>query len=318
MKILQSLSGLWSMTTYTVMQVKDKWSPRTITVVGALIDSIKYIYDAVSKQNYCFFTRTQRDRKQNCYVFRGSQDGCAGVVNPVKAKAVWKTLQGRRPNGIEFNEQKLDISIKGGTCTAMSLEFLDSYFKEKKLYQLQSDQKSDGLLHHIRQLGKNFGTSSDEMRDRQMAFNSIEVKKTDDTLDYSQNKVQALANYHLFKIDHSSEEIDTGEEFDKSRFKEKFDNLPEGAFFVRILKPEDNEKLEEHGHSLVYIKEQGLHLLYDPNSGLKNLSASDDGPFRVVCKSFKKCFEDFEINKARFYRLRPQVKRVYAPVVAKL
>ena len=78
---------------------------------------------------------------------------------------------------------------------------------------------------------------------------------------------------------------------------------PEGIFLIRILKPADNEKLEDHGHSLVYIKENGLGLFYDPNEGVRNLASSEHS--QVLLAGFKSCFQSFKIHKARFYRLHP-------------
>ncbi len=241
--------------------------------------------------------------KRMKWLFKGSQAGCNGQVSVDKVESIRAKLQAHRSNGIQFNQKKVSPSVEGGTCTAMSLEFLDSYFKTKKITIEQPDARSDMLVDHLIRLGRNFSSSSQEMRDRQAAYNTIEVKLNGSEIDYSRNKVQSVANYHSLSIDYSSPEIDLAKLDDESSISKEVNALPEGAFFIRILKPANNEKLEEHGHSLVYIKERGLGLFYDPNYGVRNLSPSRHS--KILFKGFKSCFESFGVNKARFYRFQP-------------
>jgi hypothetical protein len=242
--------------------------------------------------------------KKRKWLFRGTQTGSNGPVSITKVESIRAKLDAHRPIGIQFNQKKVAPSIEGGTCTAMSLEFLDSYFKTKKISIKQLDAQSDRLVDHLIKLGHNFASSSQEMRDRQAAYNTIEVQLSGDDIDYSKNKVQSLANYHSLIIDYSSPEIDVDKLDDESAISKEIDALPEGVFLVRILKPTNNEKLEEHGHSLVYIKERGLGLFYDPNYGVRNLSITEHS--KVLFKIFKNCFQLFEIHKARFYKLQPK------------
>lgn len=242
----------------------------------------------------------------NPWLFRGTQQGCEGPVCISKAESVRATLDSHSSDlGIRFNQKMITDSIKEGTCTAMSLEFLDSYFKTKKLSIERPDAQAHVLVDRLIELGELFAKSSQEMRDRQAAYNTIEVMDSlDETVDHSKNKIQALANYHSFNIDYSSSEIDVAKLANKNELSKELDALPEGTFFIRILKPADNKKLEEKGHSLIYIKENGLGLFYDPNFGLRSLPSEEHA--QILFQGFKNNFQLFGINKARFYRLQPQ------------
>lgn len=243
--------------------------------------------------------------KNRKWFFKGNQARCNGPVAIDKVKSICVKLNTNPPTGIQFNQEKVGDSVEGGTCTAMSLEFLDSYLKAKKLSVQTSDNRSAMFIDKIVELGQKFSSSSEEMRNRQAAYNTIEVqldKSLVNKADYSKNKMQAIANYHSLTIDHASPEIDTKELNDKSELAKEVDALPEGAFLVRIIKPANNEKLEEHGHSVVYIKENGLGIFYDPNYGARNVSPSKHS--EILFEGFKSYFQSFEINKARFYRLK--------------
>lgn len=78
-------------------------------------------------------------------------------------------------------------------------------------------------------------------------------------------------------------------------------SLPEGIYLLRIIKPAQNEKLEQYGHSTIYIKENDYKVFYDPNYGAYNLTDED------IASKFFTIFQTqwlmYEINKIRFHRL---------------
>lgn len=203
-----------------------------------------------------------------------------------KVEAIRADLAAKAPLGIHFNSSKVINRIEGGTCSAMSLEFIDFYMKTKSLNEEQ------------------FATSSKKRRDLQAAFNTIEVIPLESSIDYSKNKIQSLANFYSLEIDHSSPEIDIAAMSHAKEIAKEVEALPDGVFLIRIIKPEDNDKLECNGHSLAIIKEEGLCLFYDPNFGVQNLSQVD--PSTALFNNFKTCLKMFGISKARFYQLQPQ------------
>ncbi|MBA3723101.1 MAG: hypothetical protein H0W88_11975 [Parachlamydiaceae bacterium] len=248
---------------------------------------------------YSLFLQNQKKE----WLFNGSQIGCYGSVPYSKVEAVWKKLVCHRELGIDFNKEKIVSYLDGGACTAMAFEFMCAYLKLKKVSINSSKSYTKTMQSYLERVGTTFSTCSEEMRIRQAAYNTIEVRKFEAEIDYSKNKIQSLANFHDLKIDFSSQEIDLNTINSDKELNVGIAKLPEGAFMVRILKPANNEKLEEHGHTLIYIKEKGLGLYYDPNTGLRNLIPSEQASY--LFKAFKKNQQEFEVHKARFYRINP-------------
>ena len=280
-----------------------KWGHRIIALIelcpliGLVASIIEAIIAKKLKPNTHFTTLPFQNKK---WLFMGSQYGCSDYVSISKIEAVRLKLESQQAFGILFNKDKVSGYLDGGNCTAMSFEFLASYFKNKKICQKEPNFRSEVLLNRIIQIGQDFALSSEKMRVLQAAYNTIEVRKLNISVDYSKNKIQSLANSHGLKIDYSSKEIDLNTINTENELRSHVDALPEGAFLVRLLKPADNEKLEEHGHTLVYVKDQGVDLFYDPNYGVIHLNVAEHTS--VLYESFKNCLCYFETNKARFYR----------------
>lgn len=234
-------------------------------------------------------------------LFYATQNGCDGKVPVSKVNSLCAQLELQSPLGIHFNPKKITSSLEGGTCSAMSLEFLEDYFKAKKLL-LEKKSDLNQLVNVIQKVAKKYAKSSEEMRIIQTAYNTIEIEKLEVPVDYSKNKVQSLANHHSLVIDYSSNEIEVGSE-NKDQLFQEMNTLPDGGFLIRFLKPENNDKLEKYGHSLVYIKEKNLGLFYDPNLGVFKLSSDEHQT--IVSKILQYCWKINQVTKARFYRMQP-------------
>jgi hypothetical protein len=293
-------------------QPQNKWGHRIIAIIELcpLIGLIATIIEAIVVKCILFMSQNNNHLSkipfsQRKWIFIGSQRDCSGSVPVAKVQTIVAKLVSKKVAGITFNKDKVTGTIERGTCTSMALEFANQYFKLKKTYVQSAKFPEEEVLAKIAALEPQFATSSPEFMLQQAAFNTIEVQKGSDEIDFSKNKVQALINYQGFKIDHSSEEIDLDKYYYRLdldvEFEREIEVLPEGTYFVRILKPSDNEKLEEHGHSLIFVKEHGLRLFYDSNYGLKNLSLEK---MRSLLYDFKQMVYQFEITKMRFYRLQ--------------
>ena len=254
----------------------------------------------------CLETHDKRARIfHSKLLFEGTQEGCKGSISISEAEAVRKKLEDKKVEGITFNSENLTDKIEGGTCTSMSLKFTSCYFKTKEVCKKDPNYQPKMLLDKLSLIGHKFASSSDKMKNRQAAYNTIETKNIEGNIDYSKNKVQALANDRSLKINFSSKEIEVDYYHENiETISKEIDNLPEGVFLLRILKPKDNKKLEDHGHTLVYIKEEGIGLFYDPNLGVVNLSPKEHSDLLTTC--MLKNLNDFEINKARFYQVQPE------------
>ncbi|NDE82785.1 MAG: hypothetical protein EB051_04150, partial [Chlamydiia bacterium] len=234
-------------------------------------------------------------------IFYGTQRYHNGSVDSGRVYSILDKLISAAPDGIHFNQAsfKPDTPLEGGTCTAMSLEFLSLY--------LNRGSREDLLA----QLTEKLSFSSQELRNRQMAFNMIEVnpelvsqKCLDVTpFDYTKNKIQAIANYHDLRIDYASQELDLSINENNDLFHQIMKNLPDGAFLIRVLKPAKNSKMEEYGHSLAYIQDGKTGILYDPNYGLRHIDPEKTK--QVLYRLIKtNVVQEFGLSQLRFYRLK--------------
>lgn len=216
---------------------------------------------------------------ENIWSVRGSQRGCNGIIAHKKALDICLVLQKMQEEGIYFNPEKIPLSLKGGTCSAMALSFLDTYIRDPS--RIFEDR---------------FFKSSSDMRDLQAAYNTIEVL-SQTGIDFSKNKIQSLLNFFGLKIEKVCEEID----LEKEDAKELFCNMEKelcGIYLIRIILPSNNERLEECGHSLVYIKEDQI-LLYDPGRGL----AFPKEGFSLLFSTVTRYFSRHRVHKMRIYKI---------------
>jgi hypothetical protein len=244
--------------------------------------------------------RNYRRKYRSKWLFEGSQDGCKGDAPVEQAEIVRNKLNNKHIAGIRFNKEKLTGKITDGTCTSMSLKFISSYFKIKEKCKRDPNYTSSMLLKNLSNLSCKLASSSEKMRVRQAAYNTIEIIKSENLIDYSKNKIEALITDRALKINYSSEEIEVNNA-EKWNISQQVANLAEGVFLLRIIKPNNNEKLEERGHSLVYIKEEGIGLFYDANYGVLNLHSTEHS--NVLSEWMVMNWRDFQISKARFYKV---------------
>ena len=297
------------------IQTECEWGHRIIAVIelcpllGFIVSIIEALIASIlqSDNSDSPFQFTPSDQtspiKNRVWLVKGSQSECCGSVSIAKVESIRSKLEIHHTAGIQFNQKKVVDNVVGGTCTAMSLEFLDSYLKAEKISKENANEQSDMLLKHLINIGQKLSSSSEEMRNRQAAYNTIEVTTENNAIDYSKNKIQSLANFHSLEINYSSSEIDIEKLNNENELSKEIDVLQEGAFLIRILKPANNEKLEEEGHSLVYIKEHGLGFFYDPNFGVIDIPSLEHS--KILFKGLTSCFHSFGISKARFYRFQP-------------
>lgn len=251
-------------------------------------------------KNLKFYSFSEKTKQ----IFKGNQHGCDGRVEKNTVEIFRQKIAALAPDGIKFNPKKVQPFINGGACSAMSLKFLETYFEAKRsseneFNEMEPQKCVDFLIKHKHE----FASCSQELRHRQAAYNTIEVNTNGKELDYSRSKIEALAHDRSLKIDHASSEQDLCTMKDSSELLRELEQLPDGAFLIRMIKPAQNEKLEEYGHSLVYVKEKGMSLFYDPNYGLKDLSCADQS--KALFDGLKSCFHSFGVSKTRFYRMTP-------------
>lgn len=282
------------------LDVDCRWGHRVIAcvhftpVLGQLAMLVEYIISHI-------LNRTTF----NELLFEGTQENCDGTAAPNKVLQVIDRMDQCRERGILFNRGKVSGSVNGGVCSAMALDFADKFFKSRKIHINTGQHSSDFFLKSIRNLGAQFARSSEEMRILQAAFNTIEVLRNTASIDVSRNKVQSLANFHGLKINHASAEIAAYPPNLNQCVEEEVSKLPDGLYLLRTILPSNNERLEHHGHSMVYFKERGEGLFYDPNLGARYMKNVSHAP--VLAQSLSSCYQQFQTTRACFYRLTETV-----------
>lgn len=198
----------------------------------------------------------------------GSMTDSWGDCNPQAVKAHFDKLSSKKHPIVSFQEYYLDSQhVTGGTCSAMSLSLAGKISDAKCI-----EQQSISCVQEIIQ--KYFARSGEDFRNLQAAFNSIAI----DTAATShlnkdeivREKVSALVSYFDFTL---------GLPCDLSNL----DKLDSGLYVGRAIKPASNHKLEDYGHTILFIKLADQAILYDPNQG--GLGLSLDSTLKKVCDS---------------------------------
>lgn len=240
-----------------------------------------------------------REPKQIDFLWKSKQLDLSLLIPLDRVKNLVALLNMQKEPGIFFNKSKVSEKILGGSCSAISFDFAYKYAMHAK--GLLRDANLEDCRASIRSLRKDFQRISKKTRCIQAAFNTIEVlKDQENTIDFSRNKIQSLANFFSFHIDYASKELIVGGEKVHS-LKEEMDQLPAGLYFVRQILPKNNEKLEEKGHSTIYIKYPHFGFFFDPNQGVKDLYKQDH--YEVVQANLIENYHLFLVTHARFYRL---------------
>ncbi len=279
---------------------KTRWGHRFIAVVelcpliGLIVSIIERILVGYRNRSHAKKASQQR----TISFFNGSQEECEGWISREQAEKIRFFLQNRAEPGIRFNKNKIPVRLEGGTCSVMALQFADIFFK---LFQ---DRCWDKVTERIEKIKKYFLKSSMNRRNIQAAFNTIEVIHPLEKHDYLRNKVASMANLYRFKINLCSPEIEIDKIEKTPSYQRIIENLKKGVYFVRLVKIMENDKLEEKGHSFIYVKTKELSLFYDPNGGPVQFPATQT--FKVLAERLKIVRDRFQVPTARFYRLVPK------------
>ena len=249
--------------------------------------------------------------KEKVPLFHGSQRLQDGPFAETTAnKVLEKVLEHQnRPLSICFTKSKLNNYLTGGTCSAMSMDFLKKYLNIKK--ELSYKDRPWSILNRVRKLEKDFKTSSRAFRAVQAALNTIAI--VNPYTDHAKDKAQALLNYIDCSIAPAFDEIDLNIS-PKRCVEEAISFLPLGIYFARALRPAENKKLELYGHSTVFIKEKNFCVFYDPMQGAMAFPHKKSGT--IMRKEFNQMNDNWAVTKLRFYRISPQKNKHCIPEFA--
>ncbi len=236
-------------------------------------------------------------------VFAGNQVGCNRRVRYQRVKEIIKRLNATNPRGVHFNEKAIVSVLTGGTCSAMTLTFLDKCMRSVRAAVQETRNAQEVLLAEkvAGNLEPQCHCSSRSMRELQAAFNTIEIRQPDTAVDHHRNKVAALLNFFSLKTDFCSSQIRLSTLTSSEALRLSLRALKNGFYFIRMLRPTENQKLEECGHSICYIKGGDTSMLYDPNAGVISFPTGESAEqlFANFCNSA----ETWGFQLARFYHV---------------
>lgn len=235
-----------------------------------------------------------------------TQVPCQGWVATSKVQNIVSELKLKAPQTIFFKRRLLGRWIEGGNCSAISIDFIRKYRKRKL-----NEKPLNEWTQELYSLAKKFSDTSGNIKykNQQMAFNSFSVKKEfrqqfrNDTLDLTRydltrDKVASFANLY-FNITHASAQFDIRSDT-KDVLNDELEKMPEGIYLLRVIKPLNTSKLEEYGHSMVYIKEKEGQAFFDCNSGVEILEKNAESRvFDHLAHNMAK----YEVSQSRFYQM---------------
>ncbi len=184
-----------------------------------------------------------------------------------KSWAVFEQIKAMEPWPIDFDAYKLEPFDESGTCTAMALDFLARYINVAKPQTNLSDR-----IRTIFSFEHYYKSNSITFVSRQAAFNTITIE-SDARKNFERDllkelKMKALANYHQIELSAITSTIKPSElESTPGCLQTIVDELPDGEYVLRLVQPEENEKQEAFGHTMIVIKDKDLSIFYDNAEG---------------------------------------------------
>lgn len=238
----------------------------------------------------------------------------AGVTNLEEAKELIVQLNSvNKTKSISFDANMLtNNQLTGGACSAIALRVAREVFNLTEQLEKENLTKSDrkcALFNKIRQIieevnqeGKSSKTSGKAMHTRtiQQAFNTICVDRNKAVEDVFQDKIKAIASFYNLTVSKSSEEAVVNEECNMQELLERqIGSLDAGIHLLRIIDYKYNHKLENCGHSALYIKLGKVNLYFDPALGLYHLVDRVE----LVYNALKSAQQRFKVDRFRFHKL---------------
>jgi predicted methyltransferase len=234
-------------------------------------------------------------------LFSSEQIHKDGAVDPQKVKMLLSNLKAKAKEGIYFTDLKSN-NLYGGTCSAMTSMLINEIFPQK-IRTLQELEKALKKISTKSSLQRCITQSCKSARDLQMAFNAIRISPNHkgSSLDFSKHKIGSLAGVYQMSIGKTSEPLEIRSIQAPDNFKQAIDKLPEGIYWLRAINKADNEKLENFGHSLMFIKGKDFLGLYDPSVGMKIASLRNTEGFIQDTVLFS--LRRYALHEARFYEI---------------
>lgn len=262
------------------------FSNNFLELFNALISLIKKGCNAVAS----FFTPQEA---AFVLIAPGTQNDSEGSIDSGYAEETCTALNHDNASPAIFNSDRISNPISGGTCSAMTFTVAYSYINFSATHENQPE-KHIKILPILIPNGSNLA-----YRTQQAVFNTIERSR--ESGDFKKDKMESLSGYFDLTISYASQEIDLSKGTAQADIKDVFSKIPEGIFIIRTLLPSDNHKEEEHGHSMLLIKQKDASFFYDPNKGLFQLGKELEGT--ALYGFLDCCYKSFATSSARLYQV---------------
>lgn len=208
--------------------------------------------------------RLKRDLFGNQYLFHRDGSCPNSDQNESESKKVYDIIKRRQRPLISFNKAKLVPFDNGGTCSAMSLDFLARYITVCSKKRTAEERKAC-----VMKFQPFYENNNRTFVSRQAAYNTIEVKAefNESAEEIKQQKIQSLANYHGMHLTPVMGTVTMRQLQNGYDLKGVIDQLPEGTYVVRMLSPANNAKKEYYGHTMTFVKNKDFSIYYDNSAG---------------------------------------------------
>lgn len=230
-----------------------------------------------------------------------SSEGGHGVVNIPQRNLYFDKLQKNAATGVKFSVQFLLKTCFGGTCSAQSLNFADTFFNAP----VEKKELADRFFWVTEQCKK----SSLELRTQQAALNAITKDPEIEVKDFERAKVESIVALRDFDVVYASSPLknDNGKiEFED--FAQEIKKLPEGLYFTRLLCKTNNHKLESFGHSVIFLNSSKGCYFWDPSCASYQLA--DHEVVKELYDRIGGTSSRWGLEAPRFYKIIPKNKPV--------
>ncbi|MGE3954879.1 MAG: hypothetical protein AB7F31_06830 [Parachlamydiales bacterium] len=193
----------------------------------------------------------------------------AGKVDGALVENAFDFLKRKVPSPIQFYMPAIEPH-SGGSCSALTLELIQKIydFVFEPGFSDVARKAVEGLLVEIKDVE---GVKT--FRSRQMALNSFEIKGKYNKDTISSDKVAAIASLYNLSVARSSPKVEVAS-LDKRGLESLLIEMSMGVHLVRLVKPNDGEKLEDYGHTTLFIQNCDHGFYFDVNCGLFALKCS--------------------------------------------
>jgi hypothetical protein len=258
------------------------------------------------------------------YIFDTEMETKGSVDEPA-AKKIIEKLNANPGHGIRFNENTLKDEVKGGTCTAVSLNFIQGFFDGMNNLSSQNKQITTKdvitVIHNLSVVdpqGNQVQDPKSAIRSLQGALNTIEVQDKS-SIDAKSRKVQSLAAIKDLNVTSRSSTYEISQkkgEFtaeSEASFTKEINSLPDGVYILRGILPieqnkqnvkpnaEHSVKLEQYGHSTVFIHRNDCAFFFDPNHGALFIPKGQE--VEQLKNEVLQQFDDYDLSLFRFYKI---------------